>query len=68
MQKSCSDIDNPLYGFGSYICEPSIDDIRKSIQEGNLETRSFQGDIVELNNEWNSIAQIEPEYYILQKE
>jgi hypothetical protein len=67
MKKRIIEINNAHYGVGNVSCEPSIEEIQKAIQENDLETRSFQTDLTELNAEWNRKANNEDEYYALQK-
>lgn len=68
MKKKVIDIDDVPYGVGEILCEPTNDEIKKAIRENDLETRSFQNDLKELNDEWNRNARNENEYYALQKQ
>jgi len=67
MKKKVTEITNILYGIGSVSCEPTNEEIEKAIRENNHETRSFQDDIDELNDEWNKNASNEVDYLALQK-
>lgn len=67
MKEKITDIDNVCYGVGNISCEPTDDEIKKAVQDKDIDSRSFQGCIDELNDEWNKHAQNENEYYLLQK-
>lgn len=68
MKKKITEIENIPYGVGDVSCEPTNVEIKKAILENNLEMRSFQDDLAELNAEWNNKANNEDEYWVLQKE
>ena len=67
MKKKIEEIKNTDYGVGDVSCEPAKCEIARAIQTNNLEARSFQEDIDELNAEWNKEAKSENEYFELQK-
>ena len=56
MKKRVAEITNVLYGQNSISCEPTKEEIEKAILEKDFERRSFQGDLNELNAEWNKEA------------
>jgi hypothetical protein len=56
------------YSVPGFDFHPTNEDIKKAIEENNIETRGYQKDIDELNKEWNQKANNEKEYYELQKD
>lgn len=66
-----AELPNVPYGIrldGLSICfDPSVEDIRKAIDEGRLEERGFQTDLEALRTEWEQQSQGNPlEFYRLQ--
>ncbi len=62
MKKKVSEIKDVSYSVGNIIFVISEDEIERAIREKDFETKSFQGDLHELNIEWNKEAKNFEEY------
>lgn len=50
--KKIFEINNTKYGQDNVSCEPTKEEIEKAVDDGNIDKRSFQGNLEELKKEW----------------